>query len=72
MIDIRPFATLGAANHGWLDAHHHFSFASYRDPARMGWGAIRVWNDDAIAPRTGSRMVVKIRMPITRPGTPIA
>ena len=53
MIDIRPFATLGAANHGWLDAHHHFSFASYRDPARMGWGAIRVWNDDAIAPRTG-------------------
>ena len=53
MIDIHPFATLGAANHGWLDAHHHFSFASYRDPARMGWGAIRVWNDDAIAPRTG-------------------
>ena len=46
MIEIRPFATLGAANHGWLDAHHHFSFASYRDAARMGWGAIRVWNDD--------------------------
>jgi quercetin 2,3-dioxygenase len=53
MIEIRPFAGLGHADHGWLDAHHHFSFADYRDPARMGWGAIRVWNDDAIAPHTG-------------------
>ena len=53
MIDIRPFASLGAANHGWLDAHHHFSFGGYRDPARMGWGNIRVWNDDMIAPNTG-------------------
>ncbi len=52
-IDVRPFATLGAANHGWLDAHHHFSFGGYHDPARMGWGSIRVWNDDAIAPGTG-------------------
>jgi quercetin 2,3-dioxygenase len=52
-IDLRPFASLGAANHGWLDAHHHFSFGSYRDPARMGWGSIRVWNDDLIAPGTG-------------------
>ena len=53
MIERRPFDTLGAANHGWLDAHHHFSFASYHEPARMGWGALRVWNDDVIAPRTG-------------------
>jgi quercetin 2,3-dioxygenase len=53
MIDIRPFASLGHANHGWLDARHHFSFASYHDPARMGWGAIRVWNDDRIAARSG-------------------
>jgi quercetin 2,3-dioxygenase len=53
MIDIRPFATLGHADHGWLDARHHFSFADYHAPARMGWGAIRVWNDDAIAPRSG-------------------
>lgn len=53
MIERRPFDTLGAANHGWLDAHHHFSFASYHDPARMGWGALRVWNDDRIAARTG-------------------
>ena len=53
MIDRRPLDTLGAANHGWLDAKHHFSFAGYHDPARMGWGALRVWNDDAIAPGTG-------------------
>ena len=53
MIDIRPFNTLGHANHGWLNARHHFSFSSYHDPARMGWGAIRVWNDDEIAARSG-------------------
>ena len=53
MIDVRPFNTLGAANHGWLDAHHHFSFADYYDPKRMNWGNIRVWNDDAIAPKSG-------------------
>lgn len=53
MIDVRPFASLGHANHGWLNARHHFSFANYYDPARMGWGAIRVWNDDQIAPETG-------------------
>ena len=48
MIERRPLATLGAANHGWLDAKHHFSFAGYRDDARTHWGALRVWNDDAI------------------------
>ena len=53
MIDIRPFASLGHANHGWLDARHHFSFANYHDPSRMGWGAIRVWNDDRIEARSG-------------------
>ena len=53
MIDIRKFDTLGHANHGWLDARHHFSFANYYDENRMGWGAIRVWNDDEIAPHTG-------------------
>lgn len=53
MIDRRPFDALGGANHGWLDAKHHFSFASYHDQGRMGWGALRVWNDDTIAPGTG-------------------
>ena len=53
MIDIRRFATLGGANHGWLDARHHFSFADYHDPARTSWGNLRVWNDDVIQPGTG-------------------
>src|SRR3954454_11865773 len=53
MIDIRPFASLGHADHGWLNARHHFSFADYHDPRRMSWGAIRVWNDDEIAARSG-------------------
>ena len=53
MIERRPFDTLGGANHGWLDAKHHFSFADYYEPGRMGWGALRVWNDDTIASKTG-------------------
>jgi redox-sensitive bicupin YhaK (pirin superfamily) len=53
MIDIRPFKSLGQADHGWLNARHHFSFADYHDPARMAWGAIRVWNDDEIAAKSG-------------------
>jgi redox-sensitive bicupin YhaK (pirin superfamily) len=53
MIERRPFDTLGGADHGWLDAKHHFSFASYGDPKRMSWGALRVWNDDSIQPKTG-------------------
>lgn len=40
-------------DHGWLKAVHHFSFGSYLDHDRMGWGAIRVWNDDTIAPASG-------------------
>jgi redox-sensitive bicupin YhaK (pirin superfamily) len=53
MIDVRPFDSLGGADHGWLKAKHHFSFANYYDPARSSWGALRVWNDDTIAPNTG-------------------
>ena len=53
MIEVRPFNSLGGANHGWLNAKHHFSFADYHDPKRMSWGAIRVWNDDEIAAGTG-------------------
>ncbi|MBI1405783.1 MAG: hypothetical protein GC145_06620 [Caulobacter sp.] len=53
MIERRPFAQLGHANHGWLNARHHFSFANWHDPARMGWGDLRVWNDDEIAPKSG-------------------
>jgi quercetin 2,3-dioxygenase len=53
MIERRPFDRLGSGDHGWLNTRHHFSFADYRDPKRMDWGALRVWNDDEIAPQTG-------------------
>jgi redox-sensitive bicupin YhaK (pirin superfamily) len=53
MIERRPFSSLGGADHGWLKAKHHFSFASYHDPSRMGWGSLRVWNDDEIAGKSG-------------------
>src|SRR5690606_1611055 len=53
MIEHRPFARLGHMKLDWLDANYHFSFANYHDPARMSWGALRVWNDDVIAPKTG-------------------
>jgi len=53
MIEVRPFKELGGADHGWLKAKHHFSFADYHDARRMGWGTLRVWNDDEIAPRSG-------------------
>ena len=53
MIDPRPFLDLGGADHGWLQARYHFSFADYRDPSRDHWGALRVWNDDTIAPQKG-------------------
>src|SRR5271163_14457 len=53
MIERRPFEKLGGARYDWLKTKHHFSFADYFDPQRMGWGALRVWNDDEIAPETG-------------------
>lgn len=53
MIELRPYKTIGHANHGWLDASHHFSFADYYEPARMSWGNLRVWNDDTIAAKSG-------------------
>src|SRR5271165_1240566 len=53
MIERRPFDKLGGADHGWLKARHHFSFAEYHDSKKMGWGSLRVWNDDEIAPDSG-------------------
>jgi redox-sensitive bicupin YhaK (pirin superfamily) len=53
MIELKPFAKLGGADHGWLKAKHHFSFGSHYDPSNMGHGSLRVWNDDEIAPNTG-------------------
>jgi redox-sensitive bicupin YhaK (pirin superfamily) len=53
MIELRPYDSLGGGQHGWLDTRHHFSFADYHDSQRMHWGALRVWNDDEIAPDSG-------------------
>ncbi len=53
MIERRPSDQLGHFQFGWLDTRHHFSFGDYHDPSRMGWGGLRVWNDDEIAPGTG-------------------
>jgi redox-sensitive bicupin YhaK (pirin superfamily) len=53
MLELRPFNRLGGADHGWLKAKHHFSFGTHYDPDNMGHGALRVWNDDEIAPNTG-------------------
>jgi redox-sensitive bicupin YhaK (pirin superfamily) len=53
MIERRPADRLGRFRNDWLNARYHFSFADWHDPARMGWGALRVWNDDEIAPKSG-------------------
>ncbi len=53
MITPYLYKNLGSADHGWLQARHHFSFASYHDPARMQFGTLRVINDDIVAPQTG-------------------
>ena len=53
MIKVKKYSSLGQANFGWLEARHHFSFGNYYDPERLGFGKLRMVNDDIVKPNSG-------------------
>jgi len=64
MIEHRPFDQLPSEDLGWLKARHHFSSTAKDDPSRSGWGCIRVWNDEEIAPNAGFALQARANIEI--------
>jgi quercetin 2,3-dioxygenase len=64
MIERRPFDELAGEDLGWLKARRHFSSAARDDPSRSGWGCMRVWNDEEIAPNAGLALQVHANIEI--------
>ena len=64
MIELRPFDELPREDLGWLKARRHFSSAAQDDPSRSGWGCMRVWNDEEIAPNAGFALQVHTNIEI--------
>ena len=64
MIELRPFDELPREDLGWLKTRRHFSSAAQDDPSRSGWGCMRVWNDEEIAPNAGIALQVHANIEI--------